>query len=77
MSKVEEIIEQQLSEYRAKFRPVFGNSDHILLVKLSSKLIELEKKLAIKEEASKGAKTTKEEIMRLKREMLFNFKKIT
>lgn len=68
---VEEIIEEQLKDFRKKFRPVFGDSLHIQIVELTSKLGRLEKELK-----KKVSKQIKDEIIQTKRALLFTFKKL-
>lgn len=76
MPTVEQIIDEQYVLLSRKFKPVFGNLKHIDIAKDMVRLGGLEKELQKKVAASKGAETLVNDIKRIKRNLVSQFKNI-
>jgi predicted mannosyl-3-phosphoglycerate phosphatase (HAD superfamily) len=72
--KAEEIIKEQLAELIPKFKPRFGNLEHIEICKTLGKISELEKKLEEKRSAAADIKAIEKKLDNLKGQALYLLK---
>lgn len=75
MEKIEQVIEKQFIEFTTKFRPVFGNKDHIQIAKQLGEIKKMEKELVKRQEAAKDVNTLILDMARLKRQTLYLLKR--
>lgn len=66
----ETIIDSEYQKLLPQFKPVFGNMNHVDLIKYIASLEKMEAELAKKVQASKGAETLRKEIYYKKRNIV-------
>lgn len=71
---VEEIIDEQYLDLVNRFKPSFGNTKHIEIAQQMAKMGELQKKLKVKIESAKAAQQLSDELIRLKRNVVYLLK---
>lgn len=69
-SYLEAVINKQFKELTSTFKPEFGNTSHIQVVKDCKEIFDKEKSIKSKMENAKGAEKLREEVSLLKRSVI-------